>query len=198
MTTKFKFRIRTPNLMAKIYVVYNYGQYNHLIQRTLGDLGVETKLIQNDTPVEELKDLDGLVFGGGPTIERAGNSSLYLDELDIPILGICLGLHIIAEHFGGRVDTGNVGGYAEVHVKILQPDPIFEGMPETLKVWASHADEVKEIPEDFKHLATSDVCRYEAIRHPKKPIYGVQWHPEVYHTDYGEELYRNFIEICKR
>ncbi|AGK60865.1 GMP synthase (glutamine-hydrolyzing), N-terminal domain or A subunit [Archaeoglobus sulfaticallidus PM70-1] len=183
--------------MVRIYVVYNYGQYNHLIHRTLRDLDVETKLIQNTTPAEELKDLDGLVIGGGPSIERAGNSFQYL-ELDIPILGICLGLHIIAEHFGGKVGKGNIGGYAEVEVNILQDDELFNEIPSRIKVWASHADEVKEIPEGFIHLAKSDICNYEAIRHPDKPIYGIQWHPEVYHSSYGEEIYRNFIEICRK
>ncbi len=184
--------------MVKIYVVYNYGQYNHLIHRTLRDLDVESKLIPNDTPASELKDLDGLVLGGGPTIERAGNSFIYLDELDIPILGICLGLHIIAEHFGGEVKRGEVGEYSEVSIHLLKDDELFDGIPKVFDVWASHADEVKRIPEGFVHLAKSEVCEYEAIKHPQRPVYGVQWHPEVYHSEYGEEVYKNFIKICKR
>ncbi|MBO8182009.1 MAG: GMP synthase subunit A [Archaeoglobus sp.] len=184
--------------MVRIYVVYNYGQYNHLIHRTLRDLDVESKLIQNDTPVEDLRDIDGLVLGGGPTIERAGNSFLYLDSLEVPILGICLGLHIIAQHFGGEVRTGEVGEYSEVRINLLRKDELFEGIPESFRVWASHADEVIRIPDGFIHLARSDVCEYEAIKHPKKPIYGIQWHPEVYHSEYGEEIYKNFIAICKR
>jgi GMP synthase (glutamine-hydrolysing) len=184
--------------MVRIYVVYNFGQYNHLIHRTLRDLEVESKLIPNDTPPEELREIDGLVLGGGPTIERAGNSFLYLDALEVPILGICLGLHIIAEHFGGKVEKGEFGEYSEVRIDLLGEEELFEGLPRSFKVWASHADEVKRIPENFIHLARSDFCKYEAIKHPDKPIYGVQWHPEVYHSEYGEEVYKNFVRICKR
>jgi len=184
--------------MVRIYVVYNYGQYNHLIHRTLRDLDVESKLISNTTPVEELSEVDGLVLGGGPTLSRAGNSFLYLDSLDIPILGICLGLHIIAQHFGGEVRKGEVGEYSEVEIELLGENELFDNIPESFKVWASHADEVKKIPEGFVHLAKSDVCEYEAIKHPEKPIYGIQWHPEVYHSEYGEQIYKNFIQICKK
>lgn len=184
--------------MVKIYVVYNFGQYNHLIQRMLRDLDVETKLIPNDTDVNELRDVDGLVLGGGPDIARSGNSELYLDELDVPILGICLGLHIIAKHYGGEVGKGNIGGYAEVEIELLKNDELFDGIPEKFTVWASHADEVKRIPKNFIHLAKSDICNFEAIKHPEKPVYGVQWHPEVYHSSFGEEVYINFINICKR
>jgi GMP synthase (glutamine-hydrolysing) len=184
--------------MVKIYVVYNHGQYNHLIHRMLRDLDVETRLVQNDTDAKDLMDVDGLVLGGGPSIEKAGNSFIYLDELDVPVLGICLGLHIIAKHFGGEVKTGDVGGYAEVEIQLLKDDELFSGFPESFTVWASHADEVKRMPENFIHLAQSKICRFEAIRHPDRPVYGVQWHPEVYHSQYGEELYRNFIEICKK
>lgn len=183
--------------MVKIYVVYNYGQYNHLIHRTLRDLGVETKLIQNTTPVEEI-DADGLVLGGGPSLDRTGNCEEYVKKLDIPILGICLGHQLIAKVFGGEVGRGKTGGYAEVEVEIVDRNELFEGFPERIKVWASHMDEVKKLPENFKILARSEICEIEAMRHEKKPIFGVQWHPEVYHSEYGVELYKNFVEICRR
>jgi len=182
----------------KIYVVYNYGQYNHLIQRTLREIGVETKLIENTTPIDELKSLDGLVIGGGPSLERTGYCELYLRQLDIPIIGICLGHQLIAKVFGGEVGKGSVGGYSEVRIRILEEDELFEGIPREIKVWASHMDEVKKLPENFRILAESDICKIEAMRHDKKPIYSVQWHPEVYHSQYGVELYRNFVKICKK
>ncbi len=182
----------------KIYVVYNYGQYNHLIHRTLRDLGVESKLVDNTTPVEELKDVDGLVLGGGPSLDRAGLCEQYVRKLDVPILGICLGHQLLAKIFGGEVGKGKIGGYSEVRVKILEDDEIFEGIPREIKVWASHMDEVKKLPDSFKKLASSDICDIEAMRHKDKPIYGIQWHPEVYHTEYGEEVYKNFIKICKK
>jgi len=169
-----------------------------LIYRTLRDLGVETKLINNTTPLDQLTDLDGLVIGGGPSLERTGNCKNYIKELDIPILGICLGHQLIAKVFGGEVGKGKMGGFAEVFVRIVKQDPLFEDLPEKLKVWASHNDEVKRIPEDLEILAKSDICEIEALRHKKKPIYGLQWHPEVYHTERGEDIYRNFIKICKK
>lgn len=184
--------------MVKIYVVYNYGQYNHLIHRTLRDLGVETKLVENTTPVEDLKDLDGLVLGGGPTLERTGNCEKYLQELEMPVLGVCLGHQLVAKVFGGEVGEGRLGGYAEVRVRIVGDDIIFEGLPSEIKVWASHADEVRETPPDFKLLAESDICKVEAMRHNNKDIYGIQWHPEVFHTEKGTEFYSNFVEICKK
>ncbi len=182
----------------KIYVVYNYGQYNHLIHRTLRDLGVESKLVENTTPVEDLKDADGIVLGGGPSLDRTGNCELYVRELDVPILGVCLGHQLLAKIFGGEVGKGSVGGYAEVIVRIVEEDEIFKDLPKELKVWASHADEVKKLPETFKLLAESEVCKVEAMRHKEKAIYGVQWHPEVYHTEKGTDLYLNFIEICRK
>ena len=181
----------------KIYVIYNFGQYNHLIHRVLRDLGVNSKLVNNTTPVSELMDANGIVIGGGPSLEKTGNCEAYVKELEVPILGICLGHQLIAKIFGGEVGKGKVGGFAEVKVKIVKKDPLFDGLPEELKVWASHNDEVKKMPKDFELLAKSDVCEIEAFKHKKRPIYGLQWHPEVYHSEKGEEIYKNFVKICK-
>lgn len=155
-------------------------------------------MIENTTPVEELKDVDGLVLGGGPSLERTGNCAAYVKELDIPIIGICLGHQLLAKIFGGDVGKGSIGGYSEIDIRILEDDELFNGIPRSIKVWASHMDEVKKLPEGFKVLAESDICKIEAMRDKKRPLYGVQWHPEVYHSQYGVELYRNFVEICKR
>ena len=90
------------------------------------------------------------------------------------------------------------GGYAEIEVEVLEEDDILRGLGPKTTVWASHADEVAILPDGFIHLARSDVCEIEAMRHPTKPIYGVQWHPEVSHTKKGEELLMNFFEVCDR
>jgi GMP synthase (glutamine-hydrolysing) len=184
--------------MVKIYIIYNLGQYNHLIHRTLRDLGVESKLVDNTTPVEELGDADGIVIGGGPSLEKTGNCELYLRELDVPIVGICLGHQLIAKVFGGEVGKGQMGGYSEVKIRILEDDEIFEGIPKEFRAWASHMDEVKILPKDFIKLAESDICKIEAMKHKEKPVYGVQWHPEVYHTEKGVEFYSNFVKICRK
>ena len=179
-----------------ILVVNNYGQFNHLIVRSLRDMA-KTKMITNQTPVGEI-EADGLVLGGGPSLDRAGNCADYLTDLDLPILGICLGMQLMAETFGGRVERGSVGGYAEVEVEIIEEDDILKGLPQKIKTWASHADQVVDLPENFQSLARSDVCEIEAMKHLEKPLYGVQWHPEVVHTEFGSQVLENFLEVCRR
>ncbi|MCC4770537.1 GMP synthase subunit A [Methanosarcina sp. DH2] len=182
----------------KILVVNNYGQFCHLIHRAVRDLDMDTKIISNITPVEDIlaEKPDGLILSGGPDMERSGLCSDYIREIDIPILGICLGHQAIALAYGGHVHAGKKGGYAEVEIEVLEEDDILRGLGPKTTVWASHADEVAILPEGFIHLARSDVCEIEAMRHPTKPIYGVQWHPEVSHTAQGEKLLMNFFEVC--
>ena len=140
--------------MTHIAVVDNHGQFTHLEQRALRDLGVDVELIDNETPPEDI-DADGLVLSGGPSMDRIGRCADYLG-LGIPVLGICL---------------------------------------ET-RVWASHADEVKELPDGFTLTARSDVCDVEAMSNVARELYGVQWHPEVAHTERGDEVFENFIARC--
>jgi GMP synthase (glutamine-hydrolysing) len=178
--------------MLPIYVVNNFGQFNHLIHRALRDLDIDAVLIPNTIPPEEIREgCRGIILGGGPAIERAGNCSKYLD-LGLPVLGICLGLHIIANRFGGKVRTGLSGGYGPVDVEICENDEILAGYPQKISVWASHADEVSQLPEGFTLLARSSICNNEAIALPQKHIYGLQWHPEVSHTFEGKRVFENF------
>ncbi len=180
----------------RVLVVNNYGQFNHLIRRSIRDK-VETDLVSNQTPPERMQ-ADGLILGGGPTLDRAGRCADYLRDLDIPILGICLGMQVMGTTFGGKVAPGSIGGYAEVDIEVLRENEIFKGLPPKFKTWASHADQVVEKPSDFKVLARSNVCEIEAMKHIKRPLYGVQWHPEVVHTEHGQELLDNFIDLCRR
>jgi GMP synthase (glutamine-hydrolysing) len=121
---------------------------------------------------------------------------MYLD-LGIPVLGICLGLHIIATKFGGEVQQGPRGGYGPVEVNICEHNDILSGYPEKINVWASHADEVVRIPKGFTRLAQSSICNAEAIALPEKHIYGLQWHPEVSHTFEGKRVFENFDRITR-
>ncbi|AOW80668.1 GMP synthase (glutamine-hydrolysing) [Halodesulfurarchaeum formicicum] len=183
--------------MIDIHVIDNHGQFTHLEHRMLRDLdGVSTELIDNETPPEEI-DADGLVLSGGPSIEETGNSAAYLD-LDIPVLGICLGHQLIAQELGGEVGEGDYGGYADVEVRILsESDPLVGSLAPSIRTWASHADEVLTVPPGFERTAESDVCGVEAMSDTDRDIYGVQWHPEVAHTERGEELFANFRDICQ-
>ena len=183
--------------MTRIVVIDNHGQFTHLERRALRDLGVDTELVDNDTAPEDI-DADGIVLSGGPDMDRIGRCTDYL-ELDVPVLGICLGMQILAAELGGRVGSGDYGGYADVDVDILdEDDPLVGSLAPETRVWASHADEVKEVPEGFTHTATSDVCNIEAMSDTDRDLYGVQWHPEVAHTDEGEEVFENFIAICEQ
>ncbi|MDD1718759.1 MAG: GMP synthase subunit A [Methanoregulaceae archaeon] len=183
--------------MLPIYVVNNHGQFNHLILRMLRDLEIDAKMIPNEYPPEKVSgECRGIVLGGGPALERAGRCAEYL-SLGLPVLGICLGLHVIATTFGGAVRRGRTGGYGAVRVEICDHDEILLGYPGQIDVWASHADEVSIIPPGAALLARSDICEVEAISLPEKGIYGLQWHPEVSHTLNGRIVYENFDRLTR-
>jgi GMP synthase (glutamine-hydrolysing) len=181
--------------MTRIVVIDNHGQFTHLEGRALRDAGVETEIVDNDTPPADI-DADGLVLSGGPSMDRVGRCAEYLDA-GVPVLGICLGMQFMAVELGGSVGAGDYGGYADVDVEILdETDPLVGSLAPETRVWASHADEVTELPSGFTHTATSDVCGIEAMSDPDNDWYGVQWHPEVAHTAEGQEVFENFIARC--
>ncbi|NYT05950.1 MAG: GMP synthase subunit A [Methanomicrobiales archaeon] len=183
--------------MRPLYVVNNFGQTNHLILRMLRDLGIDAKMIRNDTPPAEVLDgCRGIILGGGPSLERAGRAPEYLD-LGVPVLGICLGLHIIATANGGAVTHSPSGGFGSVSVDIIDHDRILLGYPDRISVWASHADEVTTVPAGFDLLARSSICGVEAIGRDSDYCYGIQWHPEVSHSVNGRLVYENFDHLCR-
>jgi GMP synthase (glutamine-hydrolysing) len=183
--------------MHPIYVVNNFGQFNHLILRMLRDLEIDAKMIPNDTlPGEVAEGCRGIILGGGPSLERIGKGAEYLD-LGLPVLGICLGLHTIAIARGGKVSKGSMGGYGAVRVRIGEHNDVLAGYPAEIDVWASHADEVSVIPEGFALLASSGICPVEAIGSVEDQIYGLQWHPEVSHSVQGNLVYENFDRITR-
>lgn len=183
------------SIMTRIVVVDNHGQFTHLEHRMLRDMGVETEVVDNDVPAATV-DADGFVLSGGPDMDRRGRCADYL-ERDVPVLGICLGMQVIAHELDGRVDSGKYGGYADVTVDIdSASDPLVGSLAPETRVWASHADEVTEVPAGFDITASSDVCGIEAMSDPDRDLYGVQWHPEVVHTERGEEVFENFRAIC--
>ena len=182
--------------MTRIVVVDNHGQFTHLEQRALRDIGVDAAIVDNGTPPEE-GEADGVVLSGGPDMDRVGRAPDYL-EADVPVFGICLGMQLIAAELGGEVGSGDYGGYADVTVEIEDDDdPLVGSLAPETRVWASHADEVKHVPEGFTRTATSDVCGVEAMSDADRDCYGVQWHPEVAHTERGEEVFENFVDVCE-
>jgi len=187
----------------RVYVIDNGGQWTHREWRVLKYLNVDAQIVPNTTPVEKLKDADALVLSGGaPSIayekQKLGNQDLYLKELDVPLLGICVGAQFIAEFFGGFSSTAKYPEYGKTEVFIDEHDELFAGLPDRIVVWESHNDEIKELGNELIALAHSRNCRYQAIKHRSKPVYGVQFHPEVQHTEYGEDIFNNFLALAKK
>ena len=187
-----------------IYVVDNGGQWTHREWRTLRDLEVGTKIVPNTTPFSELtKDgIDGLVLSGGaPRIgldSPLGNCAEYFEKASFPILGICAGHQFMARFYGGEVKPSTIPEFGKIELTILEEDPLLASVPKQSIVWESHNDEVTRLPTGFLHLAESETCKIQAMRHKEKPFYGLQFHPEVEHTQYGEHIFQNFIDICKK
>ncbi len=187
----------------RVYVVDNGGQWTHREWRVLKYLNVDAIIVPNTTPVEKLMDADAIVLSGGaPSIayekHMLGEQHRYLDELSVPILGICVGAQFIAEHFGGRSSTAEVPEYGKTEIFVDEHDEIFAGLPERFIAWESHNDEIKELGDELIPLAHSENCRYQAVKHKTRPVYGVQFHPEVQHTEYGEEIFQNFLNLARR
>lgn len=190
--------------MVKIYVVDNGGQWTHREWRTLRDLNVDTKIIPNTTSFDELnkENINGLVLSGGaPRIalnSDLGNCSEYLEKAIFPILGICAGHQFMARYYGGEAKPSRVPEFGKVELHLLETsDPLFEGVPTKSIVWVSHNDEVTVLPKGFIHLGQSENCKIQAMKQNKKPFYGLQFHPEVEHTEYGEQIFKNFVKMCK-
>ncbi|GBE54083.1 GMP synthase [glutamine-hydrolyzing] [archaeon BMS3Bbin15] len=188
--------------MVDYIVIANRGQYNHRIYRRVKYLGEDVKMVQNTITPEDIEkeEPEGIIIGGGPYLDEVGNTPEILKKFykEVPILGICLGLQLIAKEFGGTIKEADVGEYAEAEIIVDEENEILKGLSPGFKAWVSHMDEVKKLPENFRLLAHSATCEIEAAAHNKYPVYGVQFHPEVEHTPIGEEIFKNFIELCKR
>ncbi|MEM0449791.1 MAG: GMP synthase subunit A [Methanomassiliicoccales archaeon] len=186
----------------KVYVVDNGGQWTHREWRVLKYLKVETKIIPNTTPFEELEDVDALVLSGGaPRVAvesaRMGNNGEYLEKAHFPILGICAGMQFMALHFGGATAPAKVPEFGKTTLYVDEEDELFLGLPRSFTVWESHNDEVSLLPPGFRILAHSDNCKIEAFRMESRPFYGLQFHPEVENTEYGYEIFRNFLKVVE-
>jgi GMP synthase (glutamine-hydrolysing) len=191
-----------------ILIIDNGSQYTHLIKRNCRELGYDVDMLYNKASQEEFDEFirEGVVkiiLSGGPSsvyTDPPNLSSMVCqrvkDELiRMPLLGICYGHQMIAHVFGANVAKGKSAEYGMGEVVIDDEDILFAGIPKKLRVWTSHYDEAKELPKGFRKLAHSDICEFEAMRHNERPIFGVQFHPEVWHTEKGEDIIRNFLEI---
>ena len=189
-----------------ILVIDFGGQYSHLISRRIREHGVYSEIVGPDVSPEEIKTLDqrinvkGLVLSGGPSSVYEPNAP-KLDprilETGLPILGLCYGHQLVAQISKGKVKPASCKEYGKAEVKIDQPVGVLKGLASEEKVWMSHGDTVFAMPSEFEVLAHTENCPVAAFRHKEKPIYGLQWHPEVIHTKNGTLMLRNFIfEVC--
>lgn len=187
----------------RVYVVDNGGQWTHREWRVLKYLRADTKIVPNDTPVKDIEkdEVDGLVLSGGaPRVGLAdslGRCGEYIDSLKVPIVGICAGHQFMARHFGGAAAPGGSEfGASRITLQESKPSGLFENVPKESTVWESHHDEVSVVPKDFEVLASSPMCKVQAMRHRSRPLWGLQFHPEVEHTEYGATIFQNFLAIC--
>ena len=183
------------------------GQYCHLIGRRIREHGVYSEIVPHDISPEEVKALNekfnvkGLIFSGGPSsVYDANAPKLHprILEVNLPILGLCYGHQLLAQITGSKVEPAACKEYGIAQVAIDKPVGVLEGLSESEQVWMSHGDTVFSPPPEFEALAHTENCPVAAFRHKTKPIYGLQWHPEVIHTENGMRMLQNFIfQVCK-
>ena len=186
----------------KVYVVDNGGQWTHREWRVLKYLKVDTKIVPNTVSFAFIKDADALILSGGaPRVamdaERMGNNGEFLDKAEFPILGICAGMQFMVNHFGGLTGPADSPEFGRVDLQVHKPDGLFLELPETFTVWASHNDEAKIVSEGFIVTASSSSCPVEAIESKVRPLYGLQFHPEVENTEHGTDIFKNFLRIVE-
>lgn len=184
-------------------VILDYGSpYNQLLTRTIRELGMYSELHPHTTSVEEIKKMNavGVILSGGPV--SLGDSNAY--EIDpeifsagIPILGVCYGMQLIVNHFGGTTEKLAQRTYSEEQVTIDTASALFKDQVQKQSVWLSGGDRVISLPQGFEALASGETCKVAAIGDDARKIYGLQFHPEVSNSEYGYEFLRHFIyEVC--
>jgi GMP synthase (glutamine-hydrolysing) len=184
-----------------IDVIDNGGQWTHREWRMLRYLGVDTIIVDNDTPVDNLRKLDGLILSGGAArvglTGELGNCGAFL-ELDVPILGICAGHQFMARFYGGAAREAPEPEFGAMEIALEnEGGVIFANTAETQIVWESHNDEVHEMPEGFFVTASSPSCKVQGMENQKGDRFGLQFHPEVNDSEYGKEMFENFVALCR-
>ncbi len=184
-------------------VILDFGsQYVQLIARRVREQHVYSQILRYDTPATEIAALapKGIILSGGPASvyePNAPHCDPALWQLNVPILGICYGMQLLCQALGGVVEPVPTREYGRTPCQFLTSDPLLEGLPSHSIVWMSHGDQVVRVSEDFVSLASTPQCPIAAVRHRQRPIYGLQFHPEVAHTEHGRQILRNFLySIC--
>lgn len=182
-------------------VILDYGsQTAQLIARRVRELGVYAALIPFTSTLDEAldaaPDCRGVILSGGPmSVYEAGAPTLpgWVLECGLPVLGICYGMQLITHKLGGEVAGAQHREYGQATIRITQPNTLFADLDPEQTVWMSHGDRIERPPKGFVPIANTDNAPFAAIAHTERPLFGVQFHPEVQHTDHGMAMLRNFV-----
>ena len=192
--------VETTDLpIQEMVVVLDFGsQYNQLITRRIREFGVYSELHPHTITVEEIEKLNpkGIIFSGGPNSvydKTAFSCDERIFDMGIPVMGICYGMQLMTQHFGGKVERASKREYGKSDIHVNHESVLFKGLPEDQTVWMSHGDHVVTAPEGFAIDATNPSCPIAAISDDSRQLYAVQFHPEVRHSEYGNDLLKNFV-----
>lgn len=186
--------------MKKILVLDFGGQYAHLIAKRFRSLNYYTEIklpSLSETAIDE--DVMGIVFSGGPSSVYANNCPAFNEkilDLDIPILGLCYGHHLLIQQYGGKVGQAQVGEYGFTLIEKGKASALFDQLDFPAQVWMSHSDEVLQLPSGFEMIGCTQDCAYAAVENHQLKRYGLQFHAEVKDTPIGLKLFDNFARIC--
>lgn len=190
--------------MHELVIVLDFGgQYNQLIARRVRECNVYCEVKSYKTSIEEIKALNpkGIIFTGGPNsvyLEDSPTIDKEIFELGIPVLGLCYGCQLIAHLTGGNVKSAETSEYGKTETSFDSTSPLFKNLPEKAITWMSHTDYISEVGKGFKIVAHTDNCPVAAMENTERKLYGMQYHPEVMHTENGTDMLRNFLyEVCK-
>lgn len=189
--------------MAKKIIILDFGsQYTQLIARKVRELRYYAEIYPYNISEKELRRLDpgAIILSGGPSSvyeKKAPKPKAALFDYDLPVLGICYGLQYLCHAFGGKVEDAAKREYGKANLSFTVDDQLAAGLPAASTVWMSHGDRVAKLPTDFLQIAETENSPLAIVRHKKKPIYGVQFHPEVHHSKYGKTFLKNFCELTE-
>ncbi|MGY5152489.1 MAG: glutamine-hydrolyzing GMP synthase [Candidatus Nitrosopumilus sp. bin_6a] len=187
--------------MDKIVVLDFGSQYSHLICRRIREFSVYAELVPYDISYEELQKLNptGIIFSGGPSSVYSSDAPIpenKIFDMNLPLLGICYGHQLIVNKYGGKVKRANKE-YGSSLLTIDNDEDLLNGIGESVRAWMSHGDEAEQIPEGFKVIGHTESAKAAAIASKEKSVYGIQFHPEVVHTEQGTEILKNFVlKVC--
>ena len=196
-------KLSVNNKAIDTILVLDFGsQYTQLIARRVRESKVYSEILPWDINEQKIRKLNpkGVILSGGPnsvTESFTPRVPQVIFDLSVPVLGICYGMQTLAEQMGGHVVSVDQKEFGHSSLDVVSNSKIFEGINKKLNVWMSHGDQVQDLPDNFKLIASTSSAPIAAMEHESLPMYGIQFHPEVTHTEQGKKILDNFIlNIC--